>query len=752
MIRHFYIFIFLSIALCFSVHASKIDSLNIFIKKNTFDSNEVKAYCYLAEAYYKINPDSALVLSNAAYKLAHIIGYKKGEADGLKCIGLSYKYLGQDYNALKYYQDAIFVYSDINNAKGIGNCHNLIGSIYFSLTNYNAAIFNFNRAISFLVIVNDKEDLYNAYNNLAATYYNEEVYDKAADYYLKALLTKESLNDKKTVSTNSSNISGLYDKESAYKKDLEKYAKSLKASEKINDKEAISSNLNQIGTIYYSLEDYDRALDFQKKALTLYSELKDDKNKVKSLNNIGNIYSKQKKYDSSLYVHYKALELTQKSGNKNSISSNFISISKIYKLKHNYDSSYQYLIKALSIKEAQHDKIAEANILLNLAELFIEQNNYSKALSYAEKAFSIANDQKAKPEIINATGILYTIYKNSNNYQKALYFHELNKLFKDSVVNAYKSAEIGRLAAKYEYDKKEEKYLLEQLKTDLLNKNEITTQRYLIITFSLSTAILLLIVFIVYNSKKQKQKEYKILHEKNIEIENQSHELLELNVLKNKLFSIIAHDLRTPFANSIDMLNLLDNGTISYEEFNSFLPALTNNIKSGSNLLDNLLAWAKSQMEGEKMEIEKFDFREVILHKIDVFEKNATDKGILLLNNITGLCNVMADKNMIDLVVRNLVANAIKFCNKNDTITITSEIINDKLQVCIKDTGRGIEQKNIPKLFGNEMFSTYGTANEKGSGLGLMLCKDFVEKNNGKIWVESEFGEGSKFCFTIPLA
>jgi signal transduction histidine kinase len=152
------------------------------------------------------------------------------------------------------------------------------------------------------------------------------------------------------------------------------------------------------------------------------------------------------------------------------------------------------------------------------------------------------------------------------------------------------------------------------------------------------------------------------------------------------------------------------------------------------------------------MEIEKFDFREVILHKLDVFEKNAADKGVLLINNITGLCNVMADKNMIDLVVRNLTANAIKFCNKNDTVTITSEIINGKLQVCIKDTGRGIEKKNIPKLFGNEMFSTYGTANEKGSGLGLMLCKDFVEKNNGKIWVESEFGVGSKFCFTIPLA
>jgi len=136
---------------------------------------------------------------------------------------------------------------------------------------------------------------------------------------------------------------------------------------------------------------------------------------------------------------------------------------------------------------------------------------------------------------------------------------------------------------------------------------------------------------------------------------------------------------------------------------------------------------------------------------IQLFSLNAKDKQIALNNNLSESLMVYADKNTIQLVVRNLLSNALKFCRQNDTITVSASIENGFCKVCIADTGVGIAPNNIDKLFGLNNFTTKGSKNEIGTGLGLVLCKEFVEKNGGKIWVNSELGKGSKFCFTIPI-
>lgn len=743
----------------FSVKAINTDSLNFATKRTGNDTDRIDSYFVLADSYYKTYPDSALTIINIAYKMAKNIGYQKGEAEALRCMGIAYQNLGQDYTALKYYQDALAIYTQLNYAKGIGACYNNIGVFYFSTTNYNNAILNLTKALEYLMIAKDKEALYNTYNSLGGTYYNMEIFDKSADCYLKALQARSYSNYKKVYKDKTTNVTVVYDENISYNKVLATNLKSLKTNEKNNNKAGISSNLNNIGSIYDSLGHFDKALDYQKKALKINTELRDDGKVAKSLMNIGNIYVKQKKYDTALAVTMKALKLNEKSGSRKNIAADFSCIGKVYSLKGNNDSAMNYLSKSLLISEELNDQPGIVNNLLGLAEVSLRQNYIPKAESFGERAFTISQEIRSKTDMINSTALLYSVFKKANDYKRALYFYELNKLYKDSLVDDRKSQEIGRLIAKYEYDKREEKLVAEQLKNEIVNNNKLANQRYIIITFSLSTAILLLIIFIIYYRRNQKQKAYQDLQEKNkeiqkknIAIEKQAEELTKLNALKTKLFSIIAHDLRSPYANSIDLINFLEQGIISQEEFVALLPNLTANMKSGSNLLDNLLAWSKSQMEGEKMNVEKCDLKEIVSAKVTFFEKNAKDKGIILSNNVTENCFILADKNMISLVVRNLLANAIKFCNNGDTVTISASMVNDKIQVCVTDTGVGIEKKDIPKLFGHEMHTTYGTAKEKGSGLGLILCKDFVMKNGGEIWVESEAGVGSKFCFTLPLA
>ncbi len=230
----------------------------------------------------------------------------------------------------------------------------------------------------------------------------------------------------------------------------------------------------------------------------------------------------------------------------------------------------------------------------------------------------------------------------------------------------------------------------------------------------------------------------------------QSEELSNLNQLKDKMFSIIAHDLRGPIINLKEIMSLFDQKIISDQEFKTHLPLLNAEIKSTSSLLENLLYWSRTQLKGERINPDYINIKLKSIVQLNLLESQINDKELVVKNNLSENVVVYADKNMIELVIRNLLSNAIKYCNKGDSIILSAELDVDHFVISIEDTGIGIEEENLPKLFGMNNYSTMGTNSEKGTGIGLLLCKEFVEKNNGKIWVESVYGKGSKFSFRLP--
>lgn len=231
----------------------------------------------------------------------------------------------------------------------------------------------------------------------------------------------------------------------------------------------------------------------------------------------------------------------------------------------------------------------------------------------------------------------------------------------------------------------------------------------------------------------------------------QTEELLITNELKNKLFSIVSHDLRNPILSLNEIVNLFNEGVITDDEIKSYMPLISKNIKNTSALLENLLHWSRSQLKGERIQKNNFNLRIAALLQVSILEPLANEKKIKIENTIDETQVVFADRDMIELVFRNLISNAVKYCNNGGTISITSSIENQYIQVCVKDNGIGIAEDNLQKLFGLNNYSTLGTNKELGTGLGLLLCREFINKNGGKIWVESTLNEGSKFCFTIPI-
>jgi PAS domain S-box-containing protein len=229
-----------------------------------------------------------------------------------------------------------------------------------------------------------------------------------------------------------------------------------------------------------------------------------------------------------------------------------------------------------------------------------------------------------------------------------------------------------------------------------------------------------------------------------------SHELEDLNKLKDKLLSIVSHDFRGPLNSLQGTLSLLLQGALTQDEFKMLTHDLVEKLDHTYNLLENLLNWAKSQMQGMKVYPKLVNVQAIANDCINLLAPIAKKKMVIIENKIQHVAEVYADNEMVKLILRNLLSNAIKFSHSRSTIVLDLKKDEEQVIVSVRDHGLGISNENQDKLFKYENFSTYGTSNEKGMGLGLLLCKDFIERNGGKIWFESELEKGSTFYFTLP--
>ena len=234
-------------------------------------------------------------------------------------------------------------------------------------------------------------------------------------------------------------------------------------------------------------------------------------------------------------------------------------------------------------------------------------------------------------------------------------------------------------------------------------------------------------------------------------LKQQALELQQLNDLKDKFFSIISHDLKGPVFGVKELIHLTQSGLISYEEFLEILPEVSKNMEQVANLLENLLAWTSSQLRGEHIMKKELELTTVLRSQKNLLARIANEKNITIeLENLEETW-IEADKNMLELVIRNLISNAIKFSNSGQTVQVSLSKKESEVTICVRDFGSGIENENLEKLNAGISFTTRGRNNESGTGLGLILVREYIYKNGGTLTIDSKVGEGSKFCFSLPL-
>jgi signal transduction histidine kinase len=309
------------------------------------------------------------------------------------------------------------------------------------------------------------------------------------------------------------------------------------------------------------------------------------------------------------------------------------------------------------------------------------------------------------------------------------------KLFRDQIQFATEARD-SKIAALSEAQSKQHGEL----------KKKDFVRNILVVVVALSGILLIS----VYRSGQRRRQINKLLLNHQDEMERRSEELERLNQVKDKFFSIISHDLRSPINALAGLLDLLDKGAVSNAELPNHVKEIKARFNHTRTLLNNLLDWTLLQMDKLNLQPTKIDIRSIAEENIQLLN-SVHGKQISLLNEVPAQTIAFADSNTVNLVIRNLITNALKFTNDGGTVTIKGKMKSDEILVTVHDNGIGMKPEVLNMLFDKTApYTTRGTANEKGTGLGLILCKEFVEKNGGKIWVESEEERGSTFYFTLP--
>lgn len=536
-----------------------------------------------------------------------------------------------------------------------------------------------------------------------------------------------------------------------YARAVELTSHSLLLAEQIKDSTAMAMAYRVLGNINtFGLKRYDLAENYQMKAYAIYKARKDKEKIASFCGSITWIYAMNRKnLEEAQRLADLGIHLSDSLHHNQFLSYNLNSKGLIYMQQNKLDSASKYIDLSIQVGKQAKDKSVIAYNKYIQGEIYLKKGEPEKAIA----TFSAAIDECKK---LNLREILKDSYEGLSrsyvsleNYLSAYNYHLLYSHLKDSLL-AWENTQMA-LMGELEFEKvKQEAKIVELEQANLQASREKFIYGILYVSgfIFLTTAILL-----VVRINRQRTKTNNLLEEKNGEIAKQNQELKQANDTKDKLFSIIGHDLRSPLISLKGLLTMVIEGQVTDNEFKAFAPKLNQNVTGINETLDNLLQWAKSQMKGWHTQPSVFILANIITKSINLFTSSAREKHIDLKNNVDPSMEIFADQNQIELVFRNLIHNAIKFTPEHGCVCISAERNGSFIKIAITDTGMGMTNEQVQSLFQEyNPYTSRGTSGEKGTGLGLHLCKEMIECNGGQIQAESTEKKGSTFYVTLKSA
>lgn len=591
----------------------------------------------------------------------------------------------------------------------------------------------------------------NLMNSLSAEYLYVNP-DSVVVFAEKALKLAQAINYPLGEATAIGSLAKAYYVKGSYDLSLKYALDANRASEKINDLWGMAYSFNGIGLIHLTQNKFEEANGDFLKALNLAKRLKNTKLQATLYLNLGISAAENKRPKMALKYLNLGLDLCRKNNIDHYETMILNRIAETYSDENQYDSAMAHYLLVLKKKPIKNDweySFAHSGI----ARIQLEKGLVADAIENAKLALQYAQRINAKFDISRSLKVLHAAYAKINDFRNAYKFLEMEKLYSDSLFNESKEKEINGL----NLGKKQSENIALQKLIDQ-NKKQIQINENIIKIMAGLAVFLLILSILVFRFYRQKSTLNKVLQIKSEEmvrqnelIRSQNTQLDRLNKTKDQLFAVIGHDLRGPFGNILQVMNLIKSGSIDDKEMSFFLDKFYETISDTSYMLDNLVSWASNQQQGIKTIPKNLVLHNHIDQVIRMFKTQFKEKQIELIHEKEIDTGVLADPDHLLIMIRNLIANAVKFTSAGGCIRIFYSVDGDKLAIHVKDSGIGMSLEKINKLFkvaGKEI-SSYGTKNEKGIGIGLLLVKQFVDENDAKIKIESEEGKGTEFIISF---
>ncbi|MGE0078593.1 MAG: tetratricopeptide repeat protein [Bacteroidales bacterium] len=744
------------------------------------------------------------------YYKALIAREKKADTLGiiqtLKNIGLTYRELGHYEKGLLNLDRSLSLAQKINNQYEVAEILNITGSLHFRFNRYDEAIKYYNNSLAIREKLRLIRSQTISHINIARALSQKSMFEAALQHLSTALSLQEKIVDPLAESSTLTEMGNLNLQKGNVAEALRRYLMALKLRETYGKDEDIAKSLTNISLAYRQLGMLKNALKYLEQAHDIITSKEINTNDAAYiLQNLGHIYLDKKMYAKALNVYKEALTLKEKGGDESGTAKILKNIAQAQLQMHQLNSARASLAQALKISNRIKDTKDIADIYNEMGNVERQANNFDIAINHfnnaakqyeslsnfngkalclrkigeiqiLKKQFSEAEqniDQSIKTGLQTGNAYLkslsylakHDLYKAKGNFKLALEYYLKHTKINDSLERFKRNETNLEAQLDLELDQKITEIKVMEAEVEALRQKSaldnaiIEKQR----TFR-NFLIVIVLLFITLTGAAifgflQKRKYAGALEEKIDEIKlindklKQSETHLKQTVqTKDKLFSIIAHDLRSPFTALVGLSDVLASNAndLSTDEISELSKHIQTSATGVLALTDNLLSWSRSQTGRLTLSPKNYSIKEIVDKVIETALIPANEKGISIDSKIESTISVYVDYDTMTTAVRNLISNAIKFTPTGGNITITAVNHKEHIEILISDTGVGIDPNNLTKLFRVDGITTKGTNQENGTGLGLMLCKEFIEKNNGSIKVESTLGLGTTFRIELP--
>jgi signal transduction histidine kinase len=469
---------------------------------------------------------------------------------------------------------------------------------------------------------------------------------------------------------------------------------------------------------------------------------------------LGALHYERKEYKKSHSFFEKSLSLALQIGAVQNVAvcySNLGELSRIYK---DFQQSIDYYRKGLEIAEAAGDYPLASSCYSGIGYGLVQLGNTAEGIRLLKKGFEMAIRYDDINNTVGVATYLHEALAKTGDYKNAYHYLKIAKAYTDTIERENDVLDIQQIGFDYELKKKEET-IKQLMKEREYEEQRANLNRYLVYALLLMAVFAVGFIFTLYRSREKSRKHAIVTARQNEETRLQAERLQALNDLNNNMFSIISHDLRNPIATLSNVIQLEKEQVISEEESRNMKDVLSTQVHSINLLLDNLLLWARAQIEkNATVNTTDFDVATVIENNVRLLSETARQKNVQLEYQKPAELMAKADAIHTDIIIRNLLANAIKFSNPLGKVLISTDVNKGFATISIRDEGTEIATETLQKINAETLttFSIKGTAGETGSGLGLKLCREYIQLNNGKFTISSELGKGTECIVSLPIA